>query len=84
MILTEHLQPGDGADRKPSVGTNIPEIYATTAEIPPELRKPAMQAVAGRAVDAADARSLLEHLGLIDPCTPKAQWRRANKPKAAP
>jgi len=42
----------------------------------------AMRAVAARAHGAADARDLLEHLGLIDPRTPKAQWRRANTPKA--
>ena len=84
MSLTENLLPGDGADKKRSVGANIPEIYATTAEVPPELRMPAMRAVAARAHGAADARDLLEHLGLIDPRAPKAKWRRANKPKAAP
>lgn len=83
MNLTENLLPGDGADQKPAVGKNIPEIYATTVEIPQEIRKPAIRAVAARARDAADARDLLEHLGLIDPLTPKAQWKRANTPKAA-
>lgn len=82
MSLTENLKPGDRADEKKPVGKNIPEIYATTAEIPPELREPAMRAVAARAHDAADARDLLEHLGLLGPLTPKAQWKRANAPKA--
>ena len=84
MSLTENLLPGDGADKKRPVGANIPEIYPTTAQVPPELRMPAMRAVAARANGAKDARDLLEHLGLIDPRTPKAQWRRAHKPKAAP
>lgn len=84
MSLYEHLKPGDRADQKSAVGKNIPEIYATTAEIPPELRAPAMRAVASRARDAMDARDLLEHLGLLDPLAPKAQWKRANTPKAAP
>lgn len=83
MSLTENLKPGNRADQKPAVGKNIPEIYATTAKIPPELREPAMRAVASRAHDAADARDLLEHLGLLDPLMPKAQWKRANTPKAA-
>lgn len=84
MSFTENLQPGIHADAKPrNTGKNIPEIYATTAEIPPELYAPAMRAVASRARDAEDARDLLEHLGLLDPLTPKAQWKRANTPKAA-
>lgn len=83
MKLSESLTPSDRADEKPPVGRNVPAGYDTTAEIPPELRAPAMRAVASRARDAADARDLLEHLGLIDPCTPTPTWRRANKPKAA-
>lgn len=47
------------------------------------VREPAMRAVAARAHNATDARDLLEHLGLIEPRTPKARWRRANKPRAA-
>lgn len=83
MSLTENLRPGIHADTKPrNTGKNIPEIYATTTEIPPEVREPAMRAVASRARDAMDARDLLEHLGPIDPLTPKAQWKRANTPKA--
>lgn len=82
MSFTENLRPGLHADAKPPVGRNVPEIYATTAKIPPELREPAMRAVASRARDAADARDLMEHLGLLDPLTPKAQWKRANTPKA--
>jgi hypothetical protein len=81
--LTENLKPGDDADKKRTVGANIPEIYATTAQVPPDLRMPAMRAVAARAHGAEDARDLLERLGLIDPRTPKAKWRRANTPKAA-
>lgn len=65
MSLTEHLRPGDLADQKRAVGKNIPEIYATTAEIPPELRAPAIRAVAARARDAKDARLLLDVLGLL-------------------
>lgn len=82
MNLTENLLPGDGADRKPAVGKNIPEIYCTTVEMSPEIRKPAIRAVAARAHDAADARDLLEHLGLINPLTPTPTWKRANTPKA--
>lgn len=83
MNLTEHLQPGDRADQKPAVGKNIPEIYATTAEIPPEMREPEMRAVASRARDAEDARDLLEPLGLVDPLMPTPTWKRPNTPKAA-
>lgn len=53
-----------------------------TENLKPGIHKPAMRAVASRARDAADARDLLEHLGLIDPRIPKAQWKRANAPKA--
>lgn len=83
MSLTENLKPGNGADKKRAIGANIPDVYATTAEMPPEIREPAMRTVAARAANAADARDLLEHLGLIDPPTPSPTWRRANKPKAA-
>ncbi|NUQ98255.1 MAG: hypothetical protein HOY79_17485 [Streptomyces sp.] len=65
MSFTEHLKPGDHPEQKRTVGENIPEIYATTAELPPEIREPAMRAVAGRAVNAADARLLLDALGLL-------------------
>lgn len=65
MSFTEHLLPGDRADEKPAIGKNIPEIYATTAEIPPELRGPAMRAVAAQARDAQDARLLLDICGLL-------------------
>jgi len=81
-MLRENLRPGDNADKKRTVGANIPDIHPTTAKVPPELRMPAMRAVAARAHGAEDARDLLKHLGLIDPRTPKAQWRRAYKPKA--
>lgn len=54
-----------------------------TENLKPGIREPAMRAVASRARDAKDARDLLEHLGLIDPLTPKAQWKRANTPKAS-
>lgn len=82
MRLSESLTPSDRADAKPPVGKNFSMHYDTTAEIPAEARRPAMRAVASRARDAEDARDLLEHLGLIDPLTPKAQWKRANTPKA--
>lgn len=82
MRLSGSLTPSDRADEKPPVGRNVPAGYDTTATIPPESRRPAMRTVASRARGAEDARDLLEHLGLIDPLTPKAQWKRANTPKA--
>lgn len=65
MKATEVLKPGERADEKPPVGKNIPEIYATTAEIPPEHVEPAMRRVAAWAHDADDARLLLDILGLL-------------------
>lgn len=66
MSLTENLSPGLYADTKPrSTGNNVPDIYPTTAKIPPESRRPAMRAVASRARDAEDARLLLDTLGLL-------------------
>lgn len=65
MSLTESLLPGDRADEKKPVGKNFSMHYDTTAEIPPEAREPAMRAIAARARDAADARLLLDVLGLL-------------------
>lgn len=70
MKATEVLKPGDRTDAKPRVGDNLPEIYATTAEVPPEHVKPAMRAVAAHAHDAEDARLLLDICGLLPSATP--------------
>lgn len=81
MRATESLLPGNHADNKPIVGRNIPMVYATTAEIPPEHREPAMRAIAARARDAEDARLLLEVCGLIEPCD--GGWKRVGEESAS-
>lgn len=77
MKSTEVLKPGDRADEKKPVGQNFSMHYDTTAKIPPELREPAIRAVAARARDAEDARLLLEMCGLIEPCG--TSWRRVGE-----
>lgn len=71
MSFTENLKPGLHADDKPPVGKNFSMYYDTTAEIPPECRRPAMRAIAARARDAADARLLLDICGLLPAPTTK-------------
>lgn len=48
----------------PSGGTVVE--LASSAECPPEVRRAALRALAARARDAADARLLMEALGLVD------------------
>lgn len=63
-------------------GSELPSIDGSVTALPPHLNAKARRAVAARAIDAADARLLMEHLGLIAPLTPSPAWRRANTPKA--
>ncbi|ACU71943.1 hypothetical protein Caci_3034 [Catenulispora acidiphila DSM 44928] len=67
MSLTENLKPGPDADRKSTVGENIPELQWTTIELPSEVLDRAIRNVASRAVDNEDARMLLDVLGLVEP-----------------
>lgn len=72
-----------GTPRKPGVSLDFVTTVDSSTELPPEICSAAMRSLASRARDAADARNLMEHLGLIDPRIPKATWKRANKPKGA-
>jgi hypothetical protein len=64
-------------------GSEMSRINGSVTALPAHLNAKARRAVASRAIDADDARLLMEHLGLIDPRTPSPAWRRNNTPKAA-
>lgn len=65
MKIRESLKPGPNADNKPPVGANMNMFYSTVSDLPPDVRERATRVVAGRAVDTADARLLLDALGLL-------------------
>lgn len=65
--LREFLLPGEGADKKHTVGVDFVVDYGSTPPLPDEINNCAMRVVAMRATNAADARLLLETLGLIEP-----------------
>ena len=69
-----HTAPEAGRDQNVTKGTDsfafpsggtVVEL-ASSAECPPEVRRAALRALAARARDAADARLLMEALGLGD------------------
>jgi hypothetical protein len=64
-------------------GSEMSRIEGSVTALPAHLNAKARRAVASRAVDADDARLLMEALGLIAPLTPSPAWRRANTPRAA-
>lgn len=69
-----------GIEFKPPVGKNLGYIDGPVVDPPDDVIDKAKRAVAGRAVDADDARLLLETCGLIDPGTPRTRPKKGVKP----
>lgn len=84
MTRLSDTPPPYGTPSKPGISLDFVSNINSVTGLSDEDNAKAMRAVAGHATDAADARALLEQLGLIDPPTPSPAWRRAHKAKAAP
>lgn len=66
-----------GVPHKPPVGgKNLGSIDGSVTDLPPEITGKAMRNIAARATDAADARLLLETVGLIAPAQPRRHPRK--------
>jgi len=61
--MDHNVTKGTDSFAFPSGGTVVE--LASSAECPPEIRERALRALAARARDAADARLLMEALGLV-------------------
>jgi len=69
----EHLPHVRGGS---SIGLDLNTGLGPSVDLPPQTIDRAMQVVAGRAVDTADARLLLDVLGLIDLSQPHRRLRK--------
>lgn len=65
-----------GVPQKPPVGGTFGNLDGAFTDLPPEVTDKAMRTVAARAMDADDARLLLEAVGLIAPAAPRRRPRK--------